>query len=366
MAQPTCPAGPQAVVSGLTSAAVILVLTIDPGGEQTVRELLADLSGLERSVGFRLPDGGLSCVAGIGSNAWDRLFDGPRPAGLHPFRTFAGERHRAPSTPGDLALHIRGPRMGACFELGAQITARLDGAARVVDETHGFRSFDMRDLLGFVDGTENPAGRAAVEAVVVGDEDARFCGGAYLVVQKYLHDLAAWNALPVSEQERVIGRTKADNIELSDEAKPADSHVALNTVTGPDGGQLQILRENMPFGTLGRGEFGTYFISYSRTPEVTERMLENMFVGNPPGVYDRILDFSTAVTGGLFFAPSADFLDDLPDPPAPAAASAADRTAPPGTAPSDTAPPPDSAPDDRPPPGDGSLAIGSLRRSTQP
>ena len=363
--QSTGGSGPQAVVSPLTTAALILVLTVEPGGEPVVRDLLADLSGLERSVGFRLPDGGLACVAGIGSDAWDRLFAGPRPAGLHPFRQFAGDRHQTVSTPGDLVLHIRAPRMDACFELAAQVTNRLADAVRIVDETHGFRYFDLRDLLGFVDGTENPTGRAAVDAVVVGPEDPGFTGGAYLLVQKYLHDLTAWNALPVEEQERVIGRTKSDNIELSDQAKPANSHVALNTVNDPDGTQRQILRENMPFGTLGRGEFGTYFIGYSRTPDVTEQMLENMFVGNPPGTYDRILDFSTAVTGGLFFAPAAGFLDDLPAAPG---AEPAEDAAPAGdtgrtetgqtdgTGPTEDTGPPDDA---------GSLNIGSLRRSTQ-
>jgi len=344
----------QPVLTGLTSAAVILVLTVSPGGEATVRDLLADLSGLQRSVGFRLPEGGLACVAGIGSDAWDRLFDGPRPARLHPFRDFAGERHRTVSTPGDLVLHIRAPRMDACFELAAKVTERLAGAAQVVDETHGFRYFDLRDLLGFVDGTENPSGRAAEEAVVVGSEDEPFAGGAYLLVQKYLHDMSAWNALPVEEQERVIGRTKADNIELDDAVKPSNSHVALNTVNDADGNQQQILRENMPFGTLGRGEFGTYFIGYSRTPEVTEQMLENMFVGSPPGNYDRILDFSEVVTGGLFFTPAAAFLDDLP--PAPGGTGAAPEPQP--EAPAEPQPEPPTGPPA------GSLNIGSLRRST--
>jgi putative iron-dependent peroxidase len=305
-------AEPQPVISPLTSAAIILVATIEPGGESAVRSLLGDLAGLQRSVGFRLPEGGLACVAGIGSDAWDRLFSGPRPAELRPFHDFVGQRHRTVSTPGDLVLHIRAPRMDACFELADQSLRRVDGAVTVVDETHGFRYFDLRDLLGFVDGTENPAGRDAVRAVLVGSEDQAFTGGSYLHVQKYLHDMAAWNALSTTEQERVVGRTKADNIELSDEDKPANSHVALNTITDPDGTERQILRENMPFGRLGQGEFGTYFLGYARTPSVTERMLENMFVGNPPGNHDRILDFSTAVTGGLFFAPPADFLDDLP------------------------------------------------------
>src|SRR5260370_42557733 len=115
-----------------------------------------------------------------------------------------------------------------------------------------------------------------------------------------------WNALPVEEQEKVIGRTKLAGIEMPDEVKPANSHGAVNTTIEPDGTQRQILRANMPFGQAGRGEVGTYFIGYAPTPAVTERMLVNMFIGNPPGNYDRILDFSTAVTCGLFFAPSAD------------------------------------------------------------
>lgn len=192
---------------------------------------------------------------------------------------------------------------------------RLRGAVTVRDEVHGFKYFDVRDLLGFVDGTENPVGPVARAAVLIGDEDAGFSGGSYVIVQKYLHDLDAWNALPVEEQERAMGRSKLSDIEMADDVKPADSHVALNTITDPDGTERKILRDNMPFGSVGRGEFGTYFIGYARTPDVTEQMLENMFLGSPPTTHDRILDFSTAVTGTLFFAPSADFLDDPPDPP---------------------------------------------------
>ena len=131
-------------------------------------------------------------------------------------------------------------------------------------------------------------------------------------MQKYLHDLDAWDALAVEEQERVVGRTKLSDIELPDEVKPANSHVALNTIIGPDGEQRQIMRFNMPFGRVGAGEFGTYFIGYARSPEVIEQMLTNMFIGKPPGNHDRILDFSTALTGNLFFVPSGDFLDDPP------------------------------------------------------
>ncbi|GAA1905396.1 Dyp-type peroxidase [Streptantibioticus ferralitis] len=350
MACPVRDAIAQPVVNQPTTAAMFLVVTIDPGGEPVARELLPELSGLRRSVGFRVPTGNLTCVAGIGSDAWDRLFGGPRPAELHPFRELVGARHRAPATPGDLLFHIRGGREDLCFGLASLIMGRLRGAVTVRDEVHGFKYFDERDLLGFVDGTENPEGPQATAAALIGAEDPEFTGGSYVIVQKYLHDLQAWEALPVEAQEKVIGRTKLSDIELDDAVQPADSHVALNTIVDPDGTQRQILRDNMPFGSAGRGEFGTYYIGYARTPAVTEQMLENMFLGTPSAAHDRVLDFSTAVTGTLFFVPSADFLDDLPDPCGTATTAEA------GTA--------DTAPEVRlPSVDDGSLGIGNLKGS---
>ncbi|MER7839528.1 Dyp-type peroxidase [Streptomyces sp. NPDC096040] len=306
--QPAGEAEPQPVLSPLTTAAIFLVVTVRPGHEEQVRQVLGDLSALRRSFGFGWPEAALSCVAGIGSEAWDRLFDHPRPAGLHPFRPLAGSRHTAVVTPGDLLFHIRATRFDLCFGLAAEIMHRLRDAVTVEDEVQGFKYLDARDLLGFVDGTENPVGAAARRAVLIGAEDPAHAGGSYVVVQKYLHDLDAWNALPVETQERIIGRTKATNIELEEPA----SHVDLNTVTGEDGEEQDILRDNMPFGSPGQGEFGTYFIGYARTPDVIERMLRNMFLGTADAGHDRILDFSTAVTGTLFHVPSADFLDDLP------------------------------------------------------
>jgi putative iron-dependent peroxidase len=343
---PATPVGSQAAIGPPTVTALFLVLSVHREAERAARDLLSDLSGLRRGVGFRDPEGRLSCVAGIGSDAWDRLFDCPRPAELHPFQAVAGARHRAPATPGDLLFHLRAQQMDLCFELAGQIMNRLEGSVSVEDEVHGFKYFDERDLLGFVDGTENPDGEAARVAVTVGAEDSDFAGGSYVVVQKYLHDLRAWDELPVEAQERVIGRTKLSNVELADEVKPANSHVALNTITDDEGNEREILRDNMPFGTVGKGEFGTYFVAYSSTPDVTEQMLENMFIGNPPGNYDRILDFSTALTGSLFFVPTADFLEDLPNSPAPASTGAVT-----------------AAPDVVLPAFDGSLGIGDLKRS---
>src|SRR3984957_1193080 len=216
---------PQPIVGPLTQAAIFLVLTISPGGEDTVRDLLPDLSGLGRSVGFRIPEAALQVVTGIGSDAWDRLFAGPRPRELHPFRELAGARHRAPATSGDLLFHIKANRMDLCFEFATQVMRRLRGAVEVADEVQGFRYFDERDLIGFVDGTESPAGAAGVGAAIVGaGDDPDFAGGSYVIVQKYLQEVTAWNTLSVEEQERVVVRTKLDDIELPDDVKPANSH----------------------------------------------------------------------------------------------------------------------------------------------
>jgi putative iron-dependent peroxidase len=303
---------PQAVLGPLTRAAIFLVVCIRPqdGNNAILRSFFADLAGLVRAVEFRDVEAGLTCVVGFGSEAWDKLFGSARPAELHPFREIRSGGRHAVSTAGDILFHIRAERPDLCFELAAQIMNGLADAVSVADEVHGFRYFDYRDVIGFVDGTENPRGDAAREAAIVGDEDPAFAGGSYVIVQKYLHDMKGWNALPVEEQERIIGRRKLSDIELSDAEKPAFAHNAL-TIIVENGKEVKILRDNMPFGKPGHGEFGTYFIGYSRFARITEQMLENMFIGQPPGNYDRLLDFSRPVTGSLFFVPSATFLDNL-------------------------------------------------------
>ena len=348
-------AEPQAVLTPITEAAIFLVLVVDSGSEDAIRDVLSDVSSMKRSVGFRIPEGELTCVTSIGSDLWDRMFGLPRPASLHRFPGFAGARHTAPATRGDLLFHIRAHHFDLCFELAQRISTRLLPHATVIDEVHGFRSFDDRDLLGFVDGTENPEGDAARDAVLIGPEDSAFAGGSYVVIQKYVHDLEAWDALAVEGQEQAIGRTKLSDLEFADEDKAPNSHLSLNTIVDEDGTQHQIMRFNMPFGEVGKREFGTYFIGYARTPSVIEQMLTNMFIGKPPGTHDRILDFSTALTGNLFFVPSAGFLDEPPEFFAPASSAAAvDQGTPdcpvdPGT--------PDG-------PGAGSLGIGSLRNAS--
>jgi porphyrinogen peroxidase len=315
-AQSSLPPVPQAVVQSLTRAAIFLVATVNSGGasREAVRSFCGDLPALLRAVGFRDIEGNLSCVMGIGSDAWDRLFGQPRPAELHPFREIkAGSRH-AVATPGDLLFHIR--------------------------------DFDDRDLIGFVDGTENPTAQIAIDAAYLGPEDALFAGGSYVIVQKYLHDVAGWNALSTEAQERIIGRSKLSDIELDDAVKPTSAHNALTTII-EDGREIKIIRDNMPFGRVAEKEFGTYFIGYARSPRTIEQMLENMFIGRPPGNYDRLLDFSFAKTGNLFFVPSATFLENVGNDASPAGQELSD-------------PPAVAAPLPAPK-RDGSLGIGSLK-----
>jgi putative iron-dependent peroxidase len=341
---------PQGVVGPLTRAAIFLVVCIrsEQSSRAALQSFCADLSGLVRAVEFRDVEAGLTCVVGFGSDAWDQLFGSPRPAELHPFREIRSGGRHAVSTSGDILFHIRAKRPDLCFELATQIMDNIGDIVSVADEVHGFRYFDDRDVMGFVDGTENPRGSAAQDAAIVGDEDPTFAGGSYVIVQKYLHDMKSWNALPVETQERIIGRKKLSDIELKDAEKPPYAHNAL-TVIEENGQELKIVRDNMPFGRPGHAEFGTYFIGYSRAPRIIETMLQNMFVGRPPGNYDRLLDFSSAVTGNLFFVPSATFLDNISeDVPDSGESGASPEPATASGPPADTRPP-------------GTLGIGSLK-----
>jgi len=303
----------QAVFSPVTRSAIFIVATITntPEHHATVRNWCADVAAVVRSVAKRSPAGRLSCVCGFGSTAWNTLFGIPRPAQLHPFREIGSGGRVAIATPGDILLHIRAEEMDLCFELATQLLNKLGDAVTVVDEVQGFRYFDQRAMIGFVDGTENPEGREAIDFTVVGEEDPAFAGGSYALVQKYLHDMKGWNSLTVEQQEGIIGRHKQSNIELDADVKPSSSHSSLTTLEDENGNEVKILRDNMPFGRPGMGEFGTYFIGYARSPAPIEQMLENMIIGLPPGNYDRLLDFSHAVTGGLFFIPSLTLLEEL-------------------------------------------------------
>jgi putative iron-dependent peroxidase len=324
-----------AIQAGPGRCARFLVLAVetDPTGAARAAAALAAVPTLTRAVAQRDDGAGLSGVVAIGADAWDRLVPGRgRPAQLHPFRALADGGRVAPSTPGDVLLHIRAGREDFVHELARLILARLGDAATVIEETHGFAYLDSRDLVGFVDGTENPTGEERLAFTIVGDEDPAHAGGSYVTTQRYVTDFAAWQALSTKQQEGVIGRTKADDVELDDAQCPPTAHKERAKIVR-DGAEQKILRHNRAFGSAA--ESGTFFIAYARDLSVTEGMLERMFVADADGYYDRLLDFSRPATGTHFFAPALDVLESLGDPP-----------------PAADAPPPAAA---------AGLAIGSLR-----
>jgi putative iron-dependent peroxidase len=302
----------QSVDAPLSRSAIFLVVTVAGGPAALARicAVIGSLDDIVKTVGFRDLSARLSCIVGIGSDLWDRVHPGSRPRELKPFALITGPVHSAPSTPGDLIFHIRSERADLCFEFERILLGSLGASVAVADEVTGFRYFDVRDLLGFVDGTANPSGPDLARSALIGDEQPEFAGGSYIVVQKYLHDLDAWGRVPTPLQEAIMGRTKIDNIEIDDDA-PRKSHKSLATIVDATGTELDILRDNMPFGRVGHGEFGTYFIGYSRYLWVIETMLQRMFVGDPPGEFDRLLDFSTPQTGTTFFAPARHLLETL-------------------------------------------------------
>ncbi|MBY0275136.1 Dyp-type peroxidase [Candidatus Binatia bacterium] len=324
------------ILGGPGRSALFLTLSVGPGADAAarVRDVCSAVPALVRSVGHRDESAALSCVVAIGADAWERLVPGgTRPAQLHPFRELADGPRTAPSTPGDLLLHIRAERADFCHELARVIRVKLGDAVGVIDETRAFAYLDSRDLIGFVDGTENPGTEERLQFVIVADEDPEHAGGSYVTTQRYVTDFARWDACKTEEQEAAIGRTKADDIELDDAACPPSAHKARTTITR-DGAEQKILRQNRAFGTSS--ESGTYFIAYARDLSVTEEMLVRMYVADADGVYDRLLDFTTPVSGTNFFAPSLDVLEGLADAPAdaPAVATATDSTTPAAEVPS--------------------------------
>lgn len=306
--------GQQSVDAPLTQCATFLVLAANPSQDalKKIRSTLSGIEGLAKNVAIRDLQSNFTCTVGIGSHIWDTLTRLPRPSELRPLPVLKGQTHATVSTPGDLLFHIRSDRRDICFEFERQLFGQLGDSISVIDETVGFRYFDARDLLGFVDGTANPVGNDALDSAIIQDDPAG-AGGSYVVVQKYLHDLKAWQRLKTEDQESVVGRTKLDNIELDDAESGQRSHKTLATITDDQGEEHDIVRDNMPFGSPATGDYGTYFIGYSKHLWVTEKMLERMFVGVPEGKHDRILDFSRPVTGSTFFVPSTAVLAGLED-----------------------------------------------------
>ncbi|MGK6340718.1 Dyp-type peroxidase [Chryseobacterium sp. DT-3] len=283
--------------------------TVDPDKIKSVfQRVCALVINLNNSALDRFPDSKASCVMGLGYEAWYQLeLPQPLPKEFKKFQEIKGSKHMAVSTKGDLHFHIRADEKSFAYDMASIISGYMKEIADCVVEVQGFRYWDSRSILGFVDGTENPHGKDRDHFAIVGDSDLQYEGGSYLFVQKYIHNLNAWRSLSVEEQEKVIGRSKDLDIEMDDDVKPQNSHIALANI----GDDFKVVRDNMPFGNVATNEMGTYFICYASTFSTVEKMLTNMFIGNPPGNYDRILDFSTAQTGTLFFVPSLDMLDEF-------------------------------------------------------
>jgi putative iron-dependent peroxidase len=272
------------------------------------KRICALVINLNNSADIRFPDSAVSCVMGIGHDAWLQLnLPVPLPKELENFAPVVGDKHTAVTTKGDLHFHIRGNDSSVCYDMAYEISDIMQQVATSIEEIHGFRYWDGRSIFGFVDGTENPHEQERAFFGLVGDEDPDYIGGSYLFVQKYIHDLNAFKKLSTEEQEKVFGRYKLSDIEMPHNIKPSNSHIALANV----GDEFKIIRLNMPFGNMSPNEMGTYFIAYAGKFSTVKKMLNNMFIGSPKGNYDRLLDFSTPKTGTLFFVPTLDMLDEF-------------------------------------------------------
>lgn len=285
---------------------IFLTLSLLDGGATGIRRLAAALPDLTERIADQTGEQSLCCALGVGATAWTPIFGDARPAELVPFKPLAEGSRQAPATRADLFLHLHSECHDANFLLARRLMVALAGHARLEEEIHGFRGRDGRDLIGFVDGTENPQGGERAEAALVGDEDAAFRGGSYVSLQRWVHDLPRWEALSVPEQERTVGRSKVDDQELGD--KPPFAHIA-RVVIEENGEELQVLRHSMPYGTTS--EHGLYFIAYGRSPRPFRLMLERMVHADGQGFHDRLMDYTRPVTGAAFFTPPEEMLRAL-------------------------------------------------------
>jgi putative iron-dependent peroxidase len=247
------------------------------------------------------PRAKLVSVVGFGPELWDLASPGRRPRGFRAFRPIEAGGRRAPGTGGDLLVHILSRRRDLCFEHAMQIRKALGDSVEVMEEVHGFRYLESRDLTGFIDGTENPKGKKRAAVALIGAEDRSFAGGSFVFTQRYVHDLEAWEKLPVAEQESAIGRRKRDSRELSGRRKPPTAHIS-RVVIEEDGDELEILRHSFPYGTTS--EHGLFFIAYNKRLDTFEKMLSRMLGTSGDGLHDRLMNFTRAVSGATFFAPS--------------------------------------------------------------
>ncbi len=305
------PTPQSAILPPVSPHALFLTLHLQAGDEalRAVRAAAAGFSALVETQAALDPDAHLVGSLAFGAEMWGRLSP-QRPTTLTPFVTLGSGALSAPATGGDLQLHLHGARADLNFRCARAFIEPLRPFIAKADETHGFMYLDARDLTGFIDGTENPEGEEErAEAALIGDEDPEFAGGSYVIAQRYVHKLHDWERLAEHEQEGIIGRSKPDSVELDDEIKPPTAHIA-RVVIEEDGEELEIVRHSLPYGSAS-GDAGLFFIAYAKDLSIFQKMLARMFGQGDDGLSDHLMQFTQAVSGGYFFAPSKERLAQL-------------------------------------------------------
>lgn len=290
--------------------AVFLIFQVRDAGINAPRvaSIVSNISALTYKAHRVDPKANLVCTVALGSEFWDLISPQRRPAGLRPFKPFAVDGRLAPNTGGDLLFHIISKRHDLNFDLALKIRHAFNDLVEVKDEIHGFRYLDKRDLSGFIDGTENPKGKERAKVALVGPEDPQFEGGSYVYTQRYIHDLNRWVAVPLHEQEKIIGRRKSNSEELSGRIKPPTAHIS-RVVIEENGAELKIVRHSFPYGTTT--EAGLFFIAYTKSLDITDKMLARMIGASGDGAHDHLLQYTRAVSGATFFAPPLRLLQSL-------------------------------------------------------
>jgi putative iron-dependent peroxidase len=291
---------------------VFVTLALNRRDQAAERDAVAEIAGrlpaILNSMRIRVPEVDIKSAFGLSSRAWDYLYPGVRkPRELEDFTGMEQGGFSMPGVPADLFLHLRAGQQAALYEVVDQLRQFFGPVTTVVDETAGFRYFEGRAIIGFIDGTEAPSSADSADYAIIGDEDPEFAGGSYAFAQKWVHDMGFWRGLSVEEQEKAVGRRKFSDLELDDDEKAANAHNVAAKIEW-DGEEQKIVRMNVPFSDLGSGETGTYFIGYARRWRVTREMLQQMLK-----MGDFLLQFSQILNGQLFFIPSRTLLGRIAD-----------------------------------------------------